>query len=77
MTYKPNLPAALPAKPVGYPVPVYTENMTVPRPCEVIGTVFLRGGHFTMFGGSVESEMAKVMQNRLGKGRGRGADDLR
>jgi hypothetical protein len=68
VTYKPNLPAALPVKPSGYPISVYTENMTVPRPCEVIGTVFIRGGHFTMFGGSAESEMAKVIQKAWEKG---------
>ncbi len=67
VTYKPNT-AAGPAKPVGYPIPVYTENMTVPRHCEVMGTVFIGGNHFTMFGGSVESEMEKVMQTAWEKG---------
>lgn len=67
VTYKPNL-AAGPVKPAGYPLPVYTEDMTVPRPCEVIGTVSISGGHFTMFGGSAESEMQKVMQTAWEKG---------
>jgi hypothetical protein len=66
-TYKPNT-AAGPAKPVGYPIPVYTEDMTVPRPCEVIGTVSIGGGRFTMFGGSAESEMLKVMRTAREKG---------
>lgn len=66
-TYKPNM-AAGPAKPIGYPVLVYTENMTVPRPCEMIGTVSIRDTRLTMFGGSVESEMAKVMQTAREKG---------
>ncbi len=30
VTYHANLPAG-PAKPPGYPIPVYTEKMTVPR----------------------------------------------
>jgi hypothetical protein len=66
-TYKPNM-AAGPAKPIGYPVLVYTENMTVPRPCEMIGTVSIHDTRLTMFGGSVESEMAKVMQTAREKG---------
>jgi len=67
VTYKPNLPAG-PARPVGYPVPIYSENMTVPRPCVVIGTVSVGGGQFTMFGGSIESEMKKLMQTAWEKG---------
>jgi hypothetical protein len=59
-TYNSNM-AAGPAKPVDYPVLVYTEDMTVPRPCEVIGTVSVGGSRFTMRGGSAESEMLKVM----------------
>jgi hypothetical protein len=66
-TYKPSK-AAGPAKPLGYPIPVYTADMTVPRPCEVIGTVSVSGGHFTMFGGSAESEMLKVMRTAREKG---------
>jgi len=67
VTYKPNTTAG-PARPVGYPIPVYTENMTVPRPCEVIGTVAIGGGHFTMFGGSAESETEKVIKTAQEKG---------
>jgi hypothetical protein len=66
-TYEPKA-AAGPAKPPGYPVLVYTEDMTVPRPCEVIGTVSIHDTHLTMFGGSVESEMLKVMQTAREKG---------
>jgi hypothetical protein len=66
-TYKPHLAAGL-AKPVDYPVLVFTEDMTVPRPCEVIGTVTVGSGHFTMRGGSAESEMLKVMQTAREKG---------
>jgi len=67
LTYKPNLPAGQ-AKPAGYPVPVYTERETVPRPCQLIGTVSISGGQFTMFGGSVESEMNKLMRTAWEKG---------
>jgi hypothetical protein len=67
VTYKANLPAG-PAKPPGYPIPVYSENMTVPRPCVLIGTVSIGGGQFTMFGGSIESEMKKLMQTAWEKG---------
>lgn len=67
VTYNSNLPAD-PAKPAGYPVPVYSRNMTVPRPCVVIGTVSIGGGPFTMFGNSVESEMEKLMQTAWQKG---------
>lgn len=66
-TYKPQTTAA-PAKPAGYPVLVYAEDMTVPRPCEVIGTVSIRDTRLTMFGGSVESEMKKVMLTARAKG---------
>ncbi len=66
-TYKPNM-AAGPAKPAGYPVLVYTEDMTVPRPCEVIGTISIHATQLTLFGGSVESETAKVMQTAREKG---------
>ena len=66
-TYKSTM-AAGPAKPADYPILVYTEDMTVPRPCEVIGTVTVGSGHFTMWGGSPENEMLKVMQTAREKG---------
>ncbi|HLX96116.1 MAG TPA: hypothetical protein VKU37_10275 [Verrucomicrobiae bacterium] len=67
LTYQPNLPAG-PARPAGYPIPVYTEDMTIPRPCEVIGTVFVGGGHFTMRGGSAEEETARIIKTAWEKG---------
>lgn len=67
VTYKPNLSAG-PVKPAGYPVPVYTQNQTVPRPCQLIGKVSIGGGQFTLFGGSVENEMKKLMQTAWKKG---------
>jgi len=66
-TYKSKTSAG-PAKPVDYPVLVYTEDETVPRPCEVIGTISIHAGGFTMFNGTVESEMKKVMQAAREKG---------
>src|ERR1700690_2040886 len=67
LTYQPNLPDG-PAKPAGYPIAVYTENVRVPRPCVVIGTVFIGGGHLTMRGGSVESETQRIIQTAWEKG---------
>jgi len=67
LTYQPNLPAG-PARPAGYPIPVYTENMNVPRSCAVIGTVFIGGGHFTMRGGSAEEETSKIIKTAWEKG---------
>jgi hypothetical protein len=61
VSYHANLPAG-PARPVGYPIPVYTENMTVPRPCQVIGTVTVSGGSLTMRGGSAEDETQKIIK---------------
>lgn len=66
-TYRSNM-AAGPAKAVGYPILVFTEDMTVPRPCEVIGTISIHDTRLTMFGGSVESEMVKVMRTAREKG---------
>ncbi|HKW28232.1 MAG TPA: hypothetical protein VJT54_02780 [Verrucomicrobiae bacterium] len=67
VTYHASLPAG-PAKPTGYPIHVYTENMTVPRPCVVIGTVAVGGGHFTMRGGSAEQETKKIIKTAWEKG---------
>lgn len=67
VSYKSNLLSG-PAKPAGYPVPVYTERQAVPRPCQLIGTVSIGGGQFAVFGGSVESEMKKLMQTAWEKG---------
>jgi hypothetical protein len=67
LTYQPNLPAG-PARPPGYPIPVYTENMTISRSCEVIGTVFIGGGHLTMRGGSAEEETQQIIKTAWEKG---------
>ena len=67
VTYKANTVAG-PAKPVGYPIPVYTEDMNVPRPCEVIGTVSIHNSGLTIVGGSVETVMKSVMSRAREKG---------
>jgi hypothetical protein len=60
--------AAGPAKAADYPIYVYTENATVPRPYEVIGTMHVGDTPFTVMGGSLESVMNKLMQNARQKG---------
>ncbi len=66
-TYKSKTTAG-PPKPADYPILVYTEDMMVPRPCEVIGTISISDTDLTMFGGSLESEMKTVMQAAHKKG---------
>src|ERR1700722_1294989 len=68
-TYKSKSPAGI-AKPIGYPLPCYSEGTTVPRPVEVIGTVSVKNSGFTIIGGSVEAVMKNVMQ----RARQNGAD---
>jgi len=60
--------AAGPAKPADYPILVYAEDEPVPRPCEVIGTVSIHAASSTLFGGSDEREMLKVIQTAREKG---------
>jgi hypothetical protein len=67
VSYQSHLPAG-PAKPAGYPIPVYTEKMTVPRPCDVIGTVTVAEGPLTMRGGSIEEETRKIITTAWAKG---------
>lgn len=51
-TYIP-VTATGPAKPVGYPIPVYPVAMPLPRPCEIIGRVAIGDTELTMRGGSL------------------------
>ena len=62
-----------PPKPVGYPIFVYTEEMKVPRPCQVIGTIEAGYGNFMTFGESPEKVMKAVMK----KAEQKGADAVR
>jgi hypothetical protein len=64
--------SASPPKPDDYPIYVYTEDMIVPRPSEVIGTMHVGDTPFTVMGGSIESVMNKLMNNA----RKQGADAL-
>ena len=57
-----------PAKPADYPIYVYTEQMKVPRPFEVIGTMHVGGTPFTVMGGSLEGVMKTLQQNARRKG---------
>lgn len=60
--------AAGPAKPDDFPIPVYREEVNVPRPCEVIGIVSVNPGGMTMFGGDANKEMEKIMRKAHQKG---------
>jgi hypothetical protein len=57
-----------PAKPADYPIYVYTEDVIVPRPSEVIGTMHVGDTPFTVMGGSVESVLNKLINNARKKG---------
>src|SRR5688500_4982036 len=57
-----------PAKPEGYPIYVYTEQVKVPRPCEVIGTMHVGDTPFTVVGGSLEGVLNKLRRNAGEKG---------
>jgi hypothetical protein len=57
----------------GYPVPIYTEQQKVPRPTEIIGTITVNAGKFTMFGGAAETETGKIIK----KAHEQGADAVK
>ena len=66
-TYTPKL-AAGPPKPENYPIPVYSLNMRVPRPCELIGRLSIGDTQLTMFGGSMPEVMKTIMTTAHEKG---------
>jgi hypothetical protein len=66
-TYTPNL-AAGPAKPADYPIPLYTEDMRIPRPCELIGQLSIGDTEFTVSGGSAKGVMKTLMDTAHEKG---------
>jgi hypothetical protein len=66
-TYTPNL-AAGPAKPPDYPIPVYTEGQTIPRPCQLIGQLAIGHTEFTVAGGSIKGVMKTLMATAHEKG---------
>jgi hypothetical protein len=66
-TYKPDATAG-PAKPPGYPIPIYNENMRIPRPCQLIGEFDIGDTQLTMFGGSLKGVMNTLMVTAHEKG---------
>jgi hypothetical protein len=66
-TYTPNM-ADEPAKPSNYPIPFYTEDQRVPRPCLLIGHLSIGDTQLTMSGGSAEGVMKTLMDTAHEKG---------
>lgn len=66
-TYEPKT-AAGPARPADYPVYVYTEDMSVPRPFEILGTLHVGSTPVTVMGGSLEAEVKKIQKTARQKG---------
>jgi hypothetical protein len=66
-TYTPNLTAG-PAKPANYPIPLYTEAMRIPRPCDLIGELSIGDTEFTVSGGSAKGVMKTLMDTAHEKG---------
>jgi hypothetical protein len=66
-TYKPNT-AAGPAKPADYPIPIYNQDMRIPRPCQLIGEFSIGDTPLTMFGGSMTGVMKTLMDTAHEKG---------
>jgi hypothetical protein len=66
-SYKASM-AAGPARPADYPIPVYNEDETIPRPCKLIGQLSINATGLTVVGGSVEKEMKTVMHTAHEKG---------
>ncbi len=66
-TYTPHLPAG-PARPADYPIPLYTEDMRIPRPCEIIGELSIGDTQLTLRDGSFEGVMKTLMATAHEKG---------
>jgi hypothetical protein len=66
-TYTPNT-AAGPVKPADYPIPIYNEDMRIPRPCQLIGEFSIGDTALTMFGGSMTGVMKTLMDTAHEKG---------
>lgn len=66
-TYKPNM-AAGPAKPADYPIPLYNEDMRIPRPTQLIGEFSIGDTQLTLFGGSMDGVMKTLMDTAHEKG---------
>ena len=59
-SYKPYSQAS-PSKPKDYPIPAYAAEMRIPRPCQLIGTVSINAGKFTVFGGSSGAQLEEIL----------------
>jgi hypothetical protein len=66
-SYQPGL-AAGPAKPAGYPIPIYTADQTMPRRCQLIGRLSIGHSEFTVAGGSIKGVMKTLMDTAHEKG---------
>jgi hypothetical protein len=66
-SYTPNSVAG-PAKPADYPIPIYNEDMRIPRPCQLIGQLSIGDTQLTMFGGSMKGVMKTLMDTAHEKG---------
>jgi hypothetical protein len=66
-TYTPAT-AAGPAKPADYPIPIYSVDMRIPRPCVLIGEFSIGDTQLTMFGGDMKGVMKTLMDTAHEKG---------
>jgi hypothetical protein len=66
-TYTPTMAAGA-ATPSNYPIPLYTEDMRIPRPCLLIGHLSIGDTQLTMSGGSVKGVMKTLMDTAHEKG---------
>jgi hypothetical protein len=66
-TYTPSM-AAGPATAADYPIPIYNENMRIPRPTQLIGRLSIGDTPFTLFGGSMKGVMKTLMDTAHEKG---------
>ena len=60
--------AAGPAKPPGYPIPVYAAGKRIPRTCELIGHLSIGDTQLTLSGGSLKGVMKTLMDTARAKG---------
>src|SRR5580693_2933993 len=60
--------AAGPAKPADYPIPIYNQDMRIPRPCVLIGELSIGDTQLTMFGGSLKGVMKTLMDTAHERG---------
>ena len=53
---------AQPPRPANYPIPVFTPDKPLPRSVSVLGTISIQHTPFTVWGGTVDAEMKKIMR---------------